>query len=147
MTQPLSNLGPEDVFEDQPAETDLSSEASSRSEASTELHASIILQLYNGPTPLHIFDLELSAEDLKTVLRQVRNVTAFTYVDSYLSSVVRNLDKTFQRYAGDSLEDLLLQCVPNPMLRLKKALSPPKTPRPLAAAPVTPMRTAVSKAF
>ena len=76
----------------------------------------IIMQLCNESTALHVLDLELSAEDLEIILQHVSNVTEFTYIDRYFSNVVRNLDQTLQKYAGASLEDLVLKCVPAPML-------------------------------
>ena len=79
---------------------------------------SIALRRHIGSISLHIFDLELSAEDLEIVLQHVRNVTSFTYIDRYFSSQVRTLDKTLQRYAGNSLRELLLQCVPTTRLAI-----------------------------
>ena len=76
----------------------------------------IVMQLWNGATALHVLDLELSAEDLEIILQHVSNVVEFTYIDRFLSNVVRNLDQTLQKYAGASLEDLVLKCVPTPML-------------------------------
>ena len=79
---------------------------------------SITLQLYKGSTSLHVFDLELSAEDLEIILQHIKNVTDFTYITRRISSQVRNLDETLQTYAGDSLKDLLLQCIPTPSLEI-----------------------------
>ena len=50
----------------------------------------IIMQLCNGSTALHVLDLELSAEDLETVLQHVSNVPEFTYIDRYHSNVFRD---------------------------------------------------------
>ena len=55
----------------------------------------IILQVCNGSMSLHIFDLELSTEDLETILQHVGKVTEFTYIDRHLSTVVRNTLATF----------------------------------------------------
>ena len=82
------------------------------------LSPNIMIQLCNGSTSLHIFDLDLSTEDLEIILGHVRNLTAFTYIDRYLSSAVRNLDATLQKHAGDSLEKLRLLCEPSPNLQL-----------------------------
>ena len=78
----------------------------------------ISLELCDGSSSLHIFNLELSAEDLETILQHVGNIRLFTYMDSFYSSQTRHLDETLQKYAGGSLEEILLQCVPTPRLEI-----------------------------
>ena len=78
----------------------------------------IAMQQFNGATALHIFDLELGEEDLDTILQHVSNVVEFSYIDRYFSNVMRNLDQILRKYAGGSLEDLVLKCVPTPNLTM-----------------------------
>ena len=78
----------------------------------------IVMQLWNGATALHVFDLELSTEELEIILQHVRNLVEFTYIDRFLPTVMRNLDQTLRKYAGGSLEDLVLNCVPTPNLTM-----------------------------
>lgn len=122
-------------------------QASSSSEASTKSHANIMLHLYNGSMSLHIFDLKLDGEDLENAVRHVTNVTAFTYIDRYSQAQSETLTKLFRDAPAIVWRVITPMRFPNSMVRLKKALSPAKTPRPLAAAPVIPIGTAASKAF
>ena len=78
----------------------------------------ITLQFHNGCTEMHIYDYELSSEDLELVLQHVENLTIFAYIDRYGSNITRYLDDTLRRYAGHSLKELKLQCLPNPLSEL-----------------------------
>ncbi len=79
---------------------------------------SISLHFCDGCTQMHICDYELSSEDLELILQHVENLTVFTYIDRFASNVARYLDDILERYAGDSLQELKLQCLPNKMSML-----------------------------
>ena len=61
---------------------------------------------------MHIYGYGLCSEDLELILQHVENLTTFAYIDRYGSNVTRCLADTLQRYAGDSLKELKLQCLP-----------------------------------
>ncbi len=78
----------------------------------------ITLRFCNGCTEMHVYDYELSSEDLELILQHVENLTAFAYIDRYVSNITRYLDDILRRYAGHSLKELKLQCLPNPLSEL-----------------------------
>ena len=81
-------------------------------------NSSISLQFCDGCTQMHIFDYELSSEDLELILQHVENLTVFTYTDRFSSYATRYLDDTLHKYAGDSLQELRLQCLPDKLSEL-----------------------------
>ena len=78
----------------------------------------ITLHFCNGRTEMYVYDYELSSEDLELILQHVENVTTFAYIDRYGSNITRYLDDTLRKYAGPSLNELKLQCLPNPLSEL-----------------------------
>ena len=50
----------------------------------------IVMQLWNGAKALHVFDLELSTEDLELILHHVSNIVEFTYINRFHSNEVRD---------------------------------------------------------
>ena len=78
----------------------------------------IVLEYSNGCTELQIYDYELSSAQLQLILQHVENLTAFEYLDRFRSDATRNLDIILQSYAGRSLEELKIYCLPTPLAEL-----------------------------